>query len=367
MSDVYRQLQQHLDRLPGGYPATDSGVEIRILKRLFTPEEADLALHLRMKPESAGTVAERIGRPETETAERLMAMSRQGLIFSIETMERPAVFMASQFMVGIWEYQVNRLDRAFLEDMDEYFPVLSPEAFSHLPQLRTIPVGRSVKADLNILAYEEAASLVHGQTRFLVAPCICRREHEIKGGGCDKPVETCLVFGWGVDYYQRNGLGRVINLEETLEILKKAEEAGLVLQPGNSQEISNICCCCGDCCQVLLHLKRQADPAAAAAASFVIEADTGACLGCEICVDRCQMGALNMAEGVVVVEARRCIGCGLCVTTCSGEALTLKRKPEEDLKTPPRNSIEALMARAQARSAAQADLESKIQRHRALD
>ena len=367
MTDIYRRLQEHLDNLPGGFPATDSGVEIRVLKRLFTPDEAELAVDLKMKPEPAAMVAERIGRPEKETLERLTAMSRKGLIFSIETPERPAAFMASQFMVGIWEYQVNKLDREFLKDMDEYFPVLAPEAFSHVPQLRTIPVGQSVTASMNILAHEEAATLVRGQTRFLVAPCICRREHEIKGRGCDKPVETCLVFGWGVDYYLRNGLGREITLDETLEILDKAEQDGLVLQPGNSQEISNICCCCGDCCQVLLHLKKQARPAAAAVSSFVVQADTEACLGCGTCLERCQMDALSLEDGLVVVDKHRCIGCGLCVTTCSGEALTLKRKPEDILEAPPKNSMEALMTRARARAAAKAEIKSKIKRHQALD
>ncbi len=91
--------------------------------------------------------------------------------------------------------------------------------------------------------------MVGKQKKFLVAPCIWRREHQLRGAGCDKLMDACLVFGWGADYYERNELGRVITLEETLEILKKADEDSLVLQPSNAQEIVNICCCCGDCCQ----------------------------------------------------------------------------------------------------------------------
>ena len=41
---VYRKLQKYLDRMPISYPETESGVEIRILKHLFTPEEAEIAL-----------------------------------------------------------------------------------------------------------------------------------------------------------------------------------------------------------------------------------------------------------------------------------------------------------------------------------
>lgn len=38
--NIYRKLQHQLDTLPIGFPATNSGVEIRLLKFLFTPEEA---------------------------------------------------------------------------------------------------------------------------------------------------------------------------------------------------------------------------------------------------------------------------------------------------------------------------------------
>ena len=366
MSDVYERLREHLDRLPGGYPATESGVEIRILKSLFTPEDAELAMQMGLKLEPAKAVAERIGRPVDETEERLQDLARKGLIFSIETGDRPPAFIASQFVVGIWEYQVNKLNPDFIDAANEYFPILAKEAFTPLPQLRTIPVGKSVEAGLTVLDYERAEALIDKQKKFLVAPCICRREHQMMGGGCDKLLEACLVFGWGVDFYQRNGLGRVIDKEEALAILKKAEEDGLVLQPGNSEEINNICCCCGDCCQVLLHLKKQPKPGLAAYTPFVIQADQEACIGCEICVDRCQMDALSMEDGVVKVETDRCIGCGLCVTTCSGEALSLVRKPEDMQHRVPKNTVEAFMMRAQARAAARADLESKVLRHKDL-
>ena len=349
MSDVYPRLREHLDSLPAGFPATESGVELRILKRLFTPEEAGLAIHVGMKLEPAAAIAGRAGLSEAEAEARLKQMSRRGLIFSIEAPDRPHVYMAAQFVVGIWEYHVNDLDPEFIRDMDEYLPILSGTAFSRLPQLRTIPVGKSISAGMEVLPYEQAEEIVRRQTTFLVAPCICRREHRIKGAGCDKLAEACLVFGHGADYYARNGLGRYISLEETLGILKKAEEQGLVLQPSNAQEIVNICCCCGDCCQVLKHLKRLPVPAAAVASPFVASLDQALCVGCETCLARCQMDALTMDDARAVLDADRCIGCGLCVTTCPSGALTLQRKPADKLPPVPKNMREALMLRAKAR------------------
>lgn len=363
MGDVYQELREHLDSLPGGFPATESGVEIRILKRLFSPAEAALAVHLRPKLESAGAIAERAGMNEEEIAPMLLNMAKKGLIFSIETGDRPAAFMAAQFVVGIWEYHVNDLDEAFVRDMQEYLPALAREAFDHVPQLRTIPVGRSLTAAVEVLPHEQAEALVRKQKKFLVAPCICRKEHQLKGDGCGKLMEACLVFGWGADYYERNGLGRVITLDETLDILRKADEEGLVLQPSNAQEIVNICCCCGDCCQILMNLKRHPSPGAMAASPFAARIDTEACIGCETCIERCQMEALSMVDGHAVLNADRCIGCGLCVSTCPSGALSLERKPQDSQAAVPKNQMEAHALRLEARTKAKGDLKNKLLRH----
>jgi len=309
-------------------------------------------------------IADRAGISEDEAASRLNEMARKGLVFSIETAGRPSAYMASQFVVGIWEYHVNDLNEEFLKDMDEYMPTLAKEAFEPLPQLRTIPVGKSVDVGLEVLPYEQVETVVKKQKKFLVAPCICRREHALKGGGCNKLLEACLVFGWGADYYDRNGLGRVITLEETLDILKKADEEGLVLQPSNAQEIVNICCCCGDCCQVLLNLKKYPAPARMVSSPFIAAADPEICIGCETCVERCQMEALSMEDERVVLNADRCIGCGLCVSTCPSGALTLIRKPIDRQPEVPKNQMAAHAMRAKLRASAKADLTDKLKRHK---
>jgi electron transport complex protein RnfB len=364
MTDVYARLREHLDELPSGFPATETGVELRILKRLFEPDEAELACRVGIKLETAEAIAARAGIPADEAAVRLASLARKGLIFSIEAPEHPGRYMAAQFVIGIWEYHVNDLDRELIRDVEEYLPALAQEAFGHIPQLRTIPVGRSLDARLDVLPYEQAEELVRTQTKFLVAPCICRREHKMKGAGCDKRLEACLVFGWAADYYARNGLGRFITLEETLSILREAEAQGLVLQPSNSQEIVNICCCCGDCCQVLLHLKRLPAPALAAASPFAAELRTEDCTACEACIERCQMEALHMAGNTAELAPERCIGCGLCVSSCPSGALRLVRKPSADQPPVPKTPREALALRAASRARTRAQLEDKVKRHR---
>lgn len=177
---------------------TADGVELRILRHLFTPEQAELAVHLTLKLEKAEATSQRAGLPVEEVAPRLNEMVRNGLVFSIESPGRPPVYM----------------------------PHLSQAAFGVLSQLRTVPVGKSLSAASEVLAYESVEQLIRGQEKILVAPCICRCKHQMKGGG--KLEEACLVFGWGVEYYQRNGLGRSISQDEALAIPAKAEEEGLV-------------------------------------------------------------------------------------------------------------------------------------------
>jgi electron transport complex protein RnfB len=348
--DIYKKLAQHLDNLPGGFPSTETGVELRILRRLFTPEEAELAVHLNLIAEEARVIARRANLPVHEAAQRLEQMAYKGLLFRIEGKRRPARYRALQYVIGIWEFHVNDLDVDLIRDMNEYIPTLfDGEIWKKVPQLRTIPVERSLSTELKALPYEKVAQLVDVQKKFAVAPCICRRESKMVGEGCDKPEETCLVFGVAADYYERNGLGRVIDKEETLEILQRAEEAGLVLQPSNAREIVNICCCCGCCCQVLKNLKRYPKPASYFSASFVAKINPDTCQGCGICIERCQMGALRLEGDQALLDPDRCIGCGLCVSTCPTESLRLVRKPDTEQPEVPRNVVDASIRLARQR------------------
>ena len=348
--DVYKKLAERLDNLPGGFPPTRNGVELRILRRLFTPEEAGLALHLNLMPEEVRVIARRAKISQEEAASRLEQMAKKGLIYRLEYDKKPMKYMAAQYVIGIWEFHVKDLNPGLIKDMNEYIPTLfNLDTWKKAPQLRTVPVGQSISARPETLPYEKAEEMVRANEKFLVAPCICRREHKMMEKGCNKPEESCLILGRGVDYYKRNGLGRTIDLKETLEILKRADRAGLVLQSSNAQKIMNICCCCGCCCQVLKAVKRHPKPSSIISSPFLAHAEPESCEGCGICVERCQMEALTLKDDKVVLDLDHCIGCGLCVTTCSTGSLTLMRKPDSGQRYVPRNMFEALYRLARVR------------------
>lgn len=327
----YQKLAEYLDQLPGGFAPSETGADLRLLQRLFTPEEAELATYLTLDRDSAQNIADTAGLPLAKTEQYLNEMSKKGLIFSTQE-DGTTLYQAVPFIIGIYEFQVNILDGNLVRDLDDYWSTIKPRSRPKtIPQLRTIPVEESIEPHLEALPYEQVNQLVKMHDRYAVAPCICRRYMRIKGHACDAPEESCLVFGEWADYYVQGGRGRSIDQDEVLDIIRKADSSNLVLQPTNSKDIAVICCCCGCCCGILSGLKQHPKPAEAVSSSFITQLDSSLCSACWDCLDRCQMGALTEDGDCVILNSDRCIGCGLCVTTCPSQALTLLRKSEDDL------------------------------------
>ncbi|TWI70314.1 4Fe-4S dicluster protein [Desulfobotulus alkaliphilus] len=325
--NLYRRLARHLDRQPGGFPETPHGVEIRILKLLFAPEEAALALHLNLLEERAEVLAFRAGMPGEKAAGMLESMASKGLIFRSVKKDGIPRYMAAQFIVGIWELQVGRLSLELVEAMESYVPwLVDAGAWQKAPQMRVIPVSESIDADLRVMTYEKAFALIENKKSFVVAPCICRLEMGMQQAACDRPLETCINFGEADDYYRWTGAGREASREEVREILQSASRAGLVLQPSNDREVKWICCCCGCCCGLLRTFRQLANPGEVVASPFYARLEDSLCTGCGICLRRCPMGAFSKEKKSVYLDKKRCIGCGLCVDTCPVSALGLVRK-----------------------------------------
>jgi electron transport complex protein RnfB len=344
MENVYKRLRERLDDLSTGYPSTESGVEIRILKRLFTEEEAEFFLKLSPLPESPQQVASRLGWEPQKAAALMEKMAGKGLLFRLRKGESVR-YAALPFLVGILEHQVNRLDQELAQDMDEFFEAGFGKAVQSFktPVMRSIPINRQIAVKWPIAPYEDVLEIINNQEVIALAPCICRTWMKTVNKGCDKPVETCFIFGHYGHYYVENKMGRYISKEEALDVVKRNEAAGLVMQPFNSQKVGGMCSCCGDCCGMLRSLKKQPVPAASVQSNYFAEVDRGECAGCETCLDRCQMEAIHILDGKAVISLDRCIGCGLCVTTCTTGAMQLKRKPEEQLYQPPQSGAETYM------------------------
>ncbi|UCF92030.1 MAG: 4Fe-4S binding protein, partial [Desulfobacterales bacterium] len=344
MEDVYERLRARLDDLATGFPATESKVEIRILKRLFAEEEAELFLQLAPFLEAPDDVAQRLNREPEEIRAMMEQMARKGLLFR-KRKDALVRYAAVPYVVGIYEFQVKSMDPELARDHEAYFETAFGRRIQTFktPVLRTIPINRQLVADWPVAPYEDVLAIIDNQERIAIAPCICRTEAKLTERECDKPLENCFSFGSHADYYVENGMGRYITREQAREIVINNERAGLVMQPFNSQKVGGMCSCCGDCCGVLRSLKMQPVPAGAVQSNYFARVDEGECTGCETCLDRCQMEAVDVTDGIAAVNRERCIGCGLCVTTCPTAAIRLSKKAKEQLYEPPQTGAETYL------------------------
>jgi electron transport complex protein RnfB len=336
---VYRDLQKYLDRMPISYPATESGAEIRILKHLFTPKEAEIALQLSMIAEPVERIHKRLkksGMSIEELEKNLDQMVYKGSIYGSKEGGKK-VYGSMPLAIGMYEFQVERLTEDFAKDFLQYLDesFAREVAKTKIPLLRTIPVEKSIAAPekYQVSNYDNVRYLVENAKGHLaVANCVCRQTKDMVGERCTITDlrETCIMLSpEEADYYVNVGIGRYITKDEALNILEKAQEAGLILQPVNAKSPEAICCCCGDCCGLLTSIKKFPRPADYYSSNFYAEVNPELCSGCQICVDKCQMDAAFMNDGVAAINLDRCIGCGNCVVICEADAVQLKKKESE--------------------------------------
>ena len=336
-NNPYHNLARYLDTLPAGYPPTENGVEIDLLKKLFTEKEAELAVHLRLISEPTAVIARRAGWPKDQVERLLDKMAQKGLIAVSIKADGSQAYAVSQFVIGFWEGQVNRLDQEAVSLFEAYGPIWFEKGpWKTLPQVRTIPIHETIPVRSEVLAYESAEAILRSKSLIAVQNCICRQEGDLLGEPCGKPLETCLSFDNAAKSSISLGRGREIHLEEALEILDQAQKAGLVLQPASSQNPIFMCACCDCCCGVLRQIKQEPNPANLVMSSFIAAYDEALCIQCGACLAICPMDALEaLPSGAIHLSPERCIGCGLCTTRCPTSALVLARKaPKAQPKIP---------------------------------
>jgi Pyruvate/2-oxoacid:ferredoxin oxidoreductase delta subunit len=335
--DLYRKLRKHLDRMPVGFPPTESGVEIRILKHLFTPEQAEIALELSAIPEPLATIHRRFGSRVTieDLGAALERMAGVGLIEKV-TVREEVRYGKTIFVVGMYERQLIRLTPEFHRDTVQYFEEAFAPAFhkKKTTQLRTVPVNTTIIPDYTVATYDDIREFVRTTDGpFATMNCICRHGKELTSGSCrqTKLRENCLTFGMAAEAMVDSGAARYITREAMLDLLNAADAEGLVLEPQNTKDPLFVCCCCGCCCGVLSMAKRFPRPAEYFTTNYYAVVAQDDCEACGQCESRCQMDAVGLDGQAAEVKRSHCIGCGLCVTTCPSDAISLRRTEAEKI------------------------------------
>ncbi len=328
--NIYRELAQRLDTIPSGFPATESGVELELLARLFAPKEATLARVMRLTPEPAADIAARAGVDLTTASDLLDGMARKGLIRARQKKDQRTFGLSVRIIPGAPGLRLILQDAELARLFEQYFQETRGISLEYPPaSYRVIPVQESIPVDLQIHSYEQAVTLLENARSWGVRECICRLWQHAIGKDCGHPVEVCLLVSSVEGAIDNSEIDRAISKEEALRILYEAEDVGLVHTTMNfGHQPINICNCCTCSCGMLRGVVEFGIPTAIARSDFHNTVETGLCDGCAYCVGRCQFEALSVLEGVAVVDRARCVGCGLCVTVCPTGALQLERRPE---------------------------------------
>jgi electron transport complex protein RnfB len=341
--DIYERLAQAQEALPHGFPRTPSGVEMKLIKMAFTPEEVSLAGQMTRFPETAADIAKRVGMEEAEVTvllerlipRRLIRLDSKGMAAPgmMPTAEGEKKYRLGPFLVGWYEASMRLLDKEFAELFEQYViegggeKILAPRP----GVLGVVPVRGSLKPEQMELMEPHLDIDDHFKRhdRFLLIPCVCKRERELQGHyDCKLPIKRCGFVGLP----PQTPLGEnVVTREEADKLLRELEEMGHVhlafygfTMGADAPQFVGTCNCCNCCCGVLHGQKISGVAEGPQRSNYRATIDPEECISCGVCIERCPADAITEdVSSKSKVDREKCIGCGVCVIGCQADAIEL--------------------------------------------
>jgi Pyruvate/2-oxoacid:ferredoxin oxidoreductase delta subunit len=316
--DVYKELAKKLI-------FENSPVMLKIWRTLCDEREANIVNSL---PATTEELATKFGTPVEEMQTILDKLFKRGVVIdsvkgNITTYRMPKHPLqlhdwtlsgpdASEELMELWR-EFGETDYPALLDL--LYQIKMP-AF-----MRVVPIDESISTESQVLVSEDAVKLLQSASTIALTDCVCRKlTHK-----CDRPVDVCLQLNRAAEFAIKRGTGKKISLEEGVEVLKRAKDAGLVHFTENSaNRVNMLCNCCDCCCELLRFAKDAKNRAIFNPSRYEASVDADTCTMCNVCVDACPMDAIQADSGdVVVVNKNNCIGCGVCAHLCPADAISL--------------------------------------------
>ena len=288
----------------------ENAPEYYCMADIVTDEEADIAIAAGLRKErTAQWLADKVDRTVEEIQPSLDRLVYYGVFrrCKIDGTDEDSYFMQI-FAPGILEMMVNNQEllhehpevgRAFEEytrlRMQSMGPIL-PDGYG---LMRVIPVESAIEGIPGVTDDERLSHYLDKYDVFSVSPCSCRASRTSLGDGCGHLAEDmCVQMGKGAEHYIRTGRARQITREEALEIVKRAEENGLMHDIPNIEgagESAAICNCCACAC-FGLRAGLMFGARDAIRSNFVAEVDEAKCVACAQCVEVCPGNALKLGQ-----------------------------------------------------------------------
>jgi NADPH-dependent glutamate synthase beta subunit-like oxidoreductase/NAD-dependent dihydropyrimidine dehydrogenase PreA subunit len=284
--------------------------EYMILEPVVTDEMAEVALHMELRTKTtAAQLAQKCGKSEEETYRHLMELADAGVCF-VNEIDGTDTFWYDVWVPGIMEMMVAHKENVakypqIAEAFEAYGRVRGPRTAGNFPVgvglMRVIPIEQAIMGETRRASYEEVSKYLNDNDIFTVADCSCRTVREKMGEGCGHLKEDmCIQMGHAAEYYIRTGRGRQITREEAFEIIRRAEENGLMHQIPNldgSGKTHAICNCCGCSC-LSLRTAEMFINADMVRSNYVSSVDKEKCVACGECVKHCPVNALQLGQKI---------------------------------------------------------------------
>ncbi len=344
---AYIGLAERLNQFPLGAPPTK--MLFKILQVLFTEEEAKFISLMPIKPFNAKQASQLSSLSESECEAKLEKMADKGLLLDIK-IGRIALYVLPPPMAGFFEFSMMRvrkdIDQKLLSELfyqylskeDDFMRELIGGGETQLGRIYPNEKALENSASLKVLSYDRSSEIVD-KSRFIgVGLCYCRHKKSHLNMACDTPQEVCLTFGATARSLIRHGNAKKIGKKEAKDILQMANDYNLVQFGENAQQdVAFICNCCGCCCEALTAVRRFSALIPITPTRFLPQILKEKCNGCTKCSKACPVEAMTMVsahnpENKKQMRARLnqeiCLGCGVCVNNCNQGALSLIPSPK---------------------------------------
>ena len=285
--------------------------EYRILDPIVTDDMCRVMMHLRLETDRpVGEVAKRCKESEAFVQEQLDKLVAAGIVRS-RKVDGVDCYYYPIWVPGIMEgilsnrEQCDRypdLGYCFEEYTRRRIDMVAPvfnSGKTGMFFMRVMPVMSAIENNSRTASYDEISTLIENATAISVGPCSCRRARRLMGEGCGHLEEDmCMYLNDNAITYSKTGAHRLISKEEAYEVLRRAEDNGLVHEINQTpgfEESSAICNCCGCSC-FALRVAEMFRAKNAIRSNFAAKIDKEKCVACGQCVENCQTNAIKLGQ-----------------------------------------------------------------------